>query len=136
MGKVLDARYCFFYFYLLILLLFCLCWKALPRQVSTDEVHQHYTDLFQVIPARLLDPQVSIKARISGSPRETFTVTERNVPTGFRVLVPLCQAKVDYVDDVLASRGAYQEVVRLDVPVQEPVLMNEFNPLKLQTRAT
>jgi hypothetical protein len=56
------------------------------------------------------------------------------MPPGFGVLVPLRQAEVDDVDDVLAPRGAYQEIVRLDVPVQEPILMYEFNSLKLQKR--
>ena len=134
MGQVLDARHCLFNFYLLILLLFCFRWKPLPRKAPTYEVHQDYADLFQVIPAGLLDPQVRIQARISGSPREALTVPESYMPPGFGVLVPLCQAEVDDVDDVLAPRGAYQEIVRLDVPVQEPILMHEFNSLKLKTQ--
>lgn len=135
MGQVLDTRHSFFYFYLFILLLFCLRWKPLPRKVSANKVHQHYADLFQIIPAGLLNPQVSIQARISGSPRETLTISKWYVPAGFRVLVPLRQAEVDDVDDVLTSRGAYQEVVWLDIPVQKAVLMHKFNSLKLKTRA-
>jgi hypothetical protein len=39
--------------------------EALPGQFSVEEVHQHVTDRLEVVPTRLVDAQVGIKARVT-----------------------------------------------------------------------
>ena len=45
---------------------------------------------------------------------------------GFGVSVPLGQAEIDYVDDVLFLSMADEEVVRLHIPVYKVIVVKEF----------
>jgi len=47
-----------------------------------------------------------------------------------RVFVALSKAEVYDVDDVLLAAEPDQEVVRLDIPVQEAALVDEFDTLQ------
>jgi hypothetical protein len=45
------------------------------------------------------------------------------------VSVPLSKAEINHIYHVLLLLNAYQEVVWLHVPVDEVVVVKEFNPL-------
>ena len=130
MRQIFDGRNCFFDLDLLILLLFGLRWQALPWQTSADEVHEHHTDLLQVIPARLLNAHVGVQAGVPRRSGQLLIVFVADVAARARVLVALGQAEVDDVDDVLLLADADQEVVRLYVAVQESALMDELYALQ------
>ena len=49
--------------------------------------------------------------------------------TGPRVLISLSETEVDHVDDVLVVRDTDQEIIRFDVSVKEPALVDELNAL-------
>lgn len=72
-----------------------------------------------------------IETCIPCGPRQAFIVLKWNVPTGFRVLVPFSKAEIDYIDDMLILARSDEEIVRLDIPVKESILMDKFYPLQL-----
>ena len=47
------------------------------------------------------------------------------------ILVSLCEAEVYYEDDVLVLSCTNQEVVRLQIPMKEPILMYKLYSLQL-----
>lgn len=53
------------------------------------------------------------------------------MPPSFGVLIPLCKAKIDNIDNVLIFATSNQEIVRFDISVQETVLMDKFYSLEL-----
>lgn len=131
--QILNAGNGLLDLYLFILFLLGLGWKPLPREASADKVHKHYADLLKVIPSGLLDAKVSVQTRIPSCSCQRLVIFERDVTSGFWIFVALGQPKVDHVQDVLILPTANEEVVRLDVPVQEAVLMYEFDALQLLT---
>lgn len=127
--------------YLLVLdpvvfLFLCATVKPLPRQLPFQKVNQYVSNRLNVISSRLFNAQVSIHRCIPGRASELFLIFIRNVFARLRVAVPLREAEVDHVDDVLCLLGgdAHEEVVRLDVPVDEVVVVEELDPLKQLVR--
>lgn len=49
--------------------------------------------------------------------------------TGFWVPISLSKAKINYVNNILLLSVPYEEVVRLHVPVNEVVVVQELQPL-------
>ena len=47
------------------------------------------------------------------------------------VLVSLCETEINNVDDMLVLASPDQEVVRLQISVKEPILVNELQSLEL-----
>lgn len=129
-GELFDRDSRFLDFDHLVLLLLVHAGAALPWQATAQEVHQDQPDLFEIVPARLLDPEVRAKTRISGCSCELFTVLIVDVPARVWVLVSLGQSEIDKVDHVLLLAEADQEVVRFYVPVEETLLMDVFNSLQ------
>lgn len=43
--------------------------------------------------------------------------------------VLFCQTEVDHVDDVRLLANAHQEIVRLDIPVQDVLVVNDLDSL-------
>lgn len=131
-GQVLDRCDRLLDLDLLILFLLGLCGQPLPRQVPSDEVHEDYADLFKVISAGLLYPQMGVETCISRRPRQTLVILEGDVTAALRIFVPLSQTKVDNVNNVLILPGSDQEIVRFDISVKKSILMHELNTLELK----
>ena len=58
--EFLYCRNSLFNFNLLVLFFFCLCWQALPRETTFNKVHEHHSDLFEVVSSSLFNPHVSV----------------------------------------------------------------------------
>ena len=71
-----------------------------------------------------------IQTCISSRARQLLVILVADVASCTRVFVPLGQSEVDYVDYVLVVAHSYQEVVRLDVPMEEAALVNELDALQ------
>ena len=74
---------------------------------------------------------MSVQACIASRPSQRLVVPERYMPTCLRILVSLSETEVDYVDDMLVLASPDQEIVWLQIPMKEPVLMYELQSLKL-----
>lgn len=74
-----------------------------------------------------------IDAHVSGSAGQAFVFPVRNMFPRFRVDVLFREAEVDDVDytGLFRSRPAQQEVLRLNVPVDEVLGMDVFDPIQL-----
>ena len=74
--------------------------QPLPRKSSCDEVHQNVPKTLHVVPAALLDPQMRVDAGVARRARQVLVFSVRYV--GVRSCVPvfLCEAKVNYVDQI------------------------------------
>ena len=75
-AKIFDACDRLLDFNLLVFLLFGLGWETLPRQRATNEVHEDYSYLLQVISPSLLDAQVGVETGIPGCTCEGLVVFE------------------------------------------------------------
>jgi len=83
----------------------------------------------QIVSSRLLDTLVRRDGSVSSRTREVLAVFIRNVLT-FAVFVALGKAKVNDVDVIFGGfRAADQEIIRLDIPMNDPLFMHFFNAL-------
>ena len=106
--------------------------ETLPRQLALQEVEQDVADGFEIVTAGLLVAQVRRQGGIPGRAGQVLALAEGNV-LAFRVFEALCQAEVNDVNVVLGALGRTdEEVVRLDVSVDDPLLVDPLDPLKLQ----
>ena len=74
---------------------------------------------------------MSVQACIASCPSQRLVVPERNMPACLLIFVSLSKTEVNYVDDMLVLASADQEIVRLQIPMKEPVLMHKLQSLKL-----
>ena len=72
---------------------------------------------------------MGVKTCIPSRSRELLVILIAYVTTGPRVLISLSETEVDHVDDVLVVRDTDQEIIRFDVSVKEPALVDELNAL-------
>lgn len=90
------------------------------------------TDSLKIISSRLLITDVGVDTGVPGSSSEVLSLSERDV-FAIRVLVALGKTEVDNEDAVLVVLvSAYQEVVRLDVSMDDALLVHLLNALDLQ----
>ena len=69
-----------------------------------------------------------IDTSISSGACQILVLTVWNMGMSLWVLVFLCETKVDHVNLVASFADAHKEVVRLDVTVNEGLVVNMFNP--------
>ena len=83
-----------------VFLLLCRGAQTLPWQSSRDEVHQNVTQTLHVVSAALLDTEMCVNAGVSRRTRKVLVFSVRYV--GVRPCVPvlLCEAEVNYVDQI------------------------------------
>ena len=74
--------------------------QTLPRQSSSDEVHQNVAQTLHVVSAALLDPEMRVNAGVARRTRKILVFSVRYVGVCPRVAVFLCEAKVNYVDQI------------------------------------
>lgn len=89
-------------------------------------------DRLQVVATALLVADVGVNGSVARSPREVFSLTERDMLV-VRVLVALGEPKVDNINVVLGTFSAPdQEVVGFDITVDNSLLVNFLDALDLQ----
>ena len=72
---------------------------------------------------------MGIDTRIPSRSRQRLIVLVRNVLSCLGISVPFCQAKIDYVNDVLFLSVANQEIIRLHIPMNEVIVVEELESL-------
>jgi hypothetical protein len=151
LAQLLDWRALLLLADLLVLLLIGLRPKTLPWQPAPQEVHEDVSERLEVIPPGLLPAQVRVDGHVPGSPGERLALSVGDVHLGLWVAVVLCHAEVlklmlmfdqmgyflvqptDDVDSVGVLRfgDTDQEVVRLDVTIDEGLVMDRLYPTDL-----
>ena len=111
---------------LLVLLLVGSSLQALPRQTTTEEVHEDVAQSLEIISATLLTAQVGVDGHVTGCSAEGLALAVGNVLLRLWVTVLLGHAEVDDVDNVggFGARAADEEVVGLDVAVYQVLLVD------------
>jgi len=118
---------------LLVLLLVSGSLETLPRQSAAQEVHEDVAKSLEIVTTRLFAPKVGVDAHVTRRSRERLAFPVRDVLLRLGVTVLLGHAEVDNVDNVgaLRARAADEEVVGLDVPVDEVLLVDGLDPRQL-----
>jgi hypothetical protein len=119
---------------LLVLLLVGSSLQALPWQTASQEVHEDVTQSFQIVPTRLLTSQVSVDTHVTRRTGERLALSVWNVLLRLGVTVLLGHTEVDDVNYIgtLRAWSTNEEVVRLDVAVDEILLVDGLNPRQLE----
>ena len=123
----LHRRRHFFLAYFFVLLLLRDGLEALPRQTRAIEVHEDVAERLEIVPPRLLATQVSVDARVAGRAGQVLVLAVRNVLVRSIVAVLLRQTEIDEVDLVARLSVSHEEVVRLDVAVDEILIVDELD---------
>jgi hypothetical protein len=118
---------------LLVLLLVRGSLQALPRQSAAQEVHEDVAKGLEVVSSRLLAAKMRVDTHVPGGTGERLTFPIGNVLLRLGVTILLGHAKVDHVDHVgaLGARTPDEEVVGLDVPVDEVLLVDSLDARQL-----
>lgn len=127
-------RRCLFLFPNLFILLFIRSrFQTLPRQTATEEIEKDMTERFEVVPPRLLSPEMRVDRHVPRGPAEGFTFAVGNVLFGFGIAVLLGHTEIDDVYRVGAfGAGATdEEVVGFDVAVNEILFVDRLNARQL-----
>jgi hypothetical protein len=129
-AEVLDRCRLLLFANLLVLLLVGCSLEALPWETTSKEVHEDVTQGFQIISARLFAPKMGVDTHVTRRTRERLAFSVWNVLLRLGVTVLLSHTEVHDVDYVSTLRAwsADKEVVRLDVAVDEVLLVNGLNP--------
>lgn len=94
------------------------------------------TNGLEVVAARLLVADVRVDRGVASGARQVLALAERNV-LAVRVFVALRETEVDDVNIVLVRVGAAnEEVVRLDVSVDDALLVDLLDALDLGREST
>jgi len=114
---------------LLVLLLVGGSFQALPWQPPLKKVHKDMTQRFKIIPPRLFSAKMRVDGHVPRCARQRLAFSVWNVLLGFRVSILLSHAKVDHVNDIdgFRIRSPNEEVIRLDVAVDEILLVDGLN---------
>ena len=105
--------------------------QTLPWQGAAQEIEKHVADRLQVVTAGLLDANVRADGGVTSRACQILALTVWDV-LSLRVLVALGQAEVNDVNIVLgALTAAHQEVVRLDVAMDDALLVHFPNTVDL-----
>ena len=92
------------------------------------------SNCLQVVPPRLLNALMGVDGGVSGRAREVFTVPVWNM-LPVTVLVALGEAEVDDVDGIpVLLTCPNEEVIRLDIPVDDSLIMNLLQSFYLHTK--
>jgi hypothetical protein len=96
------------------------------------------TQSLQVITSRLLTPEMCVDTHVTSSTGQRFPLTVRDVLLGLGITVLLGHTEINHVNDIggFGPGPANKEVVRLDISVDEVLLVNRLNARKLVPLAT
>lgn len=132
-AQVLDGSRLLLLSNLLVLLLVGSSLEALPRQSTSEEVHENVAEGLEVIATRLLASKMGVDTHVASGTGQRLALSVGDVLLGLGVAVLLSHTKVDDVDDVgaLGARTTNEEVVGLDVAVNEILLVDGLDAGKL-----
>jgi hypothetical protein len=135
-AEVLDRSCLLLLADLLVFLLVGSSLEALPWETATEEVHENVTQSFQVVSARLLASEMGVDTHVTRCTGERFALPVRNVLLRLWVTVLLSHTEVHNVNYIsaLGAWSADEEVVRLDVAVDEVLLVDGLNSRQLHAR--
>lgn len=111
---------------LLILLLVGSSFQALPRQATPEEVHEHMSQCLQVVPSRLLSPQMCIDAHVTSCARQTLALPIWYMLFGLRIAVLLRHSEINNVDNIssLGIGSANEEIIGFDIAINQVLFVN------------
>ena len=127
--EVFDRSGCLFGSDLLVLVFLCLAWQALPRKAAPDEVHEHHSNLLEVVSSGLLDTLMRVKGSIACRSSQLLALLIANMPSCLGIFVPFSKAEIDDVDYMLIVTSTDQEVVRFNITVEKSTLVNKLYAL-------
>lgn len=124
--EILDGSGLLLLANLLILLLVSSSLEALPRQATTEEVHENVAQGLEIISSGLLAAKMGVDGHVTGSSRKRFPFAVGNVLLGLGVAVLLRHTEINHVDDIggLGSLPSDQEVIGLDIAVDQVLLVD------------
>ena len=137
-AQVLDWSSLLLLSNLLVLLLVGGSLEALPWQPAAQEVHEDVAEGLEIITTRLFASQMGVDTHVSSGTGQRLAFPVRDMLLGLGVTVLLSHTKVDHMDDIsaLGAGATDKEVVRLDVAVDEILLVDGLNARKLQKVST
>lgn len=95
-----------------------------PREAPFQEVDQHVPNRLQVIPSAVRTAFVYVQTGIAKSSNKAFPVFHLvHMRFGLWVHVPCSHSQINSVDLVEFLPQSHDEILRLDVPVQVPLVM-------------
>jgi hypothetical protein len=132
-AEILDRSRLLLLSNLLVLLLVRCSLEALPWQSAAQEVHEDMAERLKVVSSGLLATKMRVDTHVPSGTRQRLAFPVGDVLLRLGVTVLLGHAKVDNVDDVgaLGTGAANKEVVGLDVPVDEVLLMDRLDSRQL-----
>ena len=101
--------------------------QSLPGEGTTEEVHQHVSQRFEVVTTRLFYAQVSVDASVTGRASQVLVLPVGDMEVRLGVAVLLGETEVDDVDLVAALANTHQEVVGFDITVDEVTGVDVLN---------
>lgn len=124
--QVLDGSGLLLLANLLVLLLVGSSLEALPRESTAQKVHENVTKGFKIVPARLLTTQMRVDTHVTSCSGQALAFPIGDVLLRLRVAVLLGHTEINDMNDIgsLRARAADKEVVRLNIPVDEILLVN------------
>ena len=103
--------------------------KTLPWETASQEVQQHVSNCLKIISSGLFVPDVSVNASVSAS--EVFALAEGDV-LAIGVLVAFSETEIDDENVIFVLIIATdQKVIRLNISMNDPLLMDLLNSLNL-----
>ena len=126
LAELIQACLQLLFLNIFVLFIFVLSWKILPGERSSEEIDNHMPDGFQIISSRLFFSEMGCQRCVSGRSCQIFTLYEWNV-LAFRIFVAFCKTKINDIDVVASCIGSNQKVIRLDVSMNNPFLVNLLN---------
>lgn len=129
-AKILDRGRLLLLPDLLVLLLVRRSLQTLPWQPSAQEVHEDVAESLEIITTRLLASKMGVDAHVTRGSRQRLALPIRNVLLRLGVTVLLGHAEVDHVDNIggFGAGAPNEEVVGLDVPVDQVLLVDGLDP--------
>jgi hypothetical protein len=134
-AEILDGRCLLLLANLLVLLLVGGRLEALPWQSTAKEIHENVTQGLEIVSAGLLASQMSVDTHVTSGTGQRLALPVRDVLLRLGITVLLGHTEVDNVDHVgaLGAWATNEEVVGLDVPVDEVLLVDGLNSRQLKT---
>jgi hypothetical protein len=111
-------------------LLLSLGFYALPREASSQKVHEHVPERLQIVSPTLVNANVRVDASIPRSASQVFELFVLVVCLRFWVAVSLRQPEIDRMDYLRPLSEPDQEVVWLHIAVDEMFGVEILEPTK------
>jgi hypothetical protein len=119
-----------------VLLLLGSSLEALPRQSTTQEVHEDISERLKIISAGLLDTQVSVDRGVTSCTSQILVLAVRDVEMSLWITELLRETEIDDIDLVAPLANTHEEVVGFDITMNEVSRVDVFDTGDLITMAS